>query len=338
MSTASILASDRSVTDLNTVETPTGGRWLGVEFRHLGAVAAVAREGSFRGAAESLGYAKSSISGQVAHVERAVGIQLVERSNGSGVTTLTRAGRVLLGHVEEILARFEAARADLQALAQGTDSSVRIGVLEGIGERRLPRILQAFAARFPESDVVIDESCADEQNFERLATGEIDVMITELPLPPGPFDHTVLERDEYVLLVAADSPLAGQSDALSAEQLSRLPLILPAPVRRHDRLAMCLHENVVDELRPRSVATVQALVGAGLGAAIVPRLAVVPDDLSTVSVELESMLPPRLIALVKHREREYSASVQGFIEITEAQFNPSAAALIDSSPRRLGAR
>jgi DNA-binding transcriptional LysR family regulator len=309
--------------DSGLSETGAGQRWLGVEFRHLGALAAVAREGSFRGAAASLGYVQSAISGQIAQLERAVGAKLIERSSGSAGAKLTDAGRSLLGHVDEILARFEAARIDVQALATGTGESVRIATLDGIAERRLPAILADFRERFPSGQVVIDESYADEQNFDRLARGEIDLMISELPLPPGPFDHTVLERDVYVLLVASGTPLAEQSAEPRAEQLSRLPLILPAPTRPRDFVASRLRETLVDQppwLRPRGAAVAQALVAAGLGAAVVPRVAVDLDDPSTVAIRAPSLLPHRFVVLVKHRERQYSATVLGMIEVIETYF------------------
>ena len=310
--------------ELGPAVSGPGRRWLGVEFRHLGALAAVAREGSFRRAAESLGYVQSAISSQIAQLERAVGTQLVERSSGSAGAALTPAGIVLLAHVDEILARFDAARVDLRTFAEGTEVLVRVAVLEGIGERRLPDILRAFAARFPGGEVLIDESYDDDENLKRLAAGEIDLMITALPLPSGPFEYTLLERDVYVLLVAADSPLVGQGVSPSAEQLGRLPLILPAPARKDDPLAARLREGLVEQppwLRPRSIAATQALVGAGLGSAIVPRLGLDPDDRSTVAIELPALLPQRLIALVSHRERRYAPPVRGFIDIVVESFN-----------------
>ncbi len=306
-----------------------GRRWLGVEFRHLAALGAVAREGSFRRAAESLGYVQSAISGQIAQLERAVGTQLLERSSGSGGATLTPAGEVLLSHVDEILARFEAARVDLRALADGTGDTVRISVLDGVGERWLPRILGAFGTRFPTTQVIVDESREDEQTFGRLAQGEVDLMITELPLPPGPFDYTLLERDEYILLVPASSPLAQQPSPPTPAQLARLPLILPAPLRPEDPVATRLRESMIEQapwLRPRSASTVQALVGANLGSAILPLLGVDLEDAATVTVSLPALLPPRLIALVKHREREYSPAVRGFIESVEAGLDHGSAA------------
>jgi DNA-binding transcriptional LysR family regulator len=310
--------------EIGSAGSGAGRRWLGVEFRHLGALAAVAREGSFRRAAESLGYVQSAISSQIAQLERAVGSQLVERSSGSAGATLTPAGRVLLGHVDEILARFDAARVDLRALADARGAVVRLAVLEGIGRRRLPPILRTFVDSFPGGEIIIDEGYDDDRSFDRLASGEIDLMITELPVPSGPFDYALLERDAYVLLVSADSPLAGQPGAPTPDQLSRLPLILPAPVRRDDPVAAWLREGLVDHppwLRPRTVAATQAMVGAGLGSAIVPRLGLDPDDDSTVAIELPSLLPQRSIALVRHRERQYSMPARGLIDIVEASFN-----------------
>ena len=128
---------------------PREGRWLGVEFRHL------ARwrrsHGRVRFVAPPRAWVMCSprSAARFAQLERAVGTQLVERSSGSPGATLTPAGEVLLSHVDEILARFEAAHVDLRALADGQGDTVRIGVLDGIGERRMPWILGPFGARLP---------------------------------------------------------------------------------------------------------------------------------------------------------------------------------------------
>jgi molybdate transport repressor ModE-like protein len=310
--------------DRVAAQPEVGRRWLGVEFRHLGALAAVAETGSFRQAAESLGYVQSAVSGQIAQLEQAVGTQLVERSSGAAGATLTPAGQTLLGHVEEILARFDAARVDLHSIATGGDAVVGISVLEGIGQRRLPEILSRFHDRHANVQVIVDEGDGDARNFERLARGEIDLMITELPLESGPFEHVLLARDRYVLLVAAGSPLIDQAGPPTPDQLARLPLILPAAMRQQDRILARLRESSIDQspwLRPQTMASVQALVGAGLGAAVVPRAALDLDDPSTAIVSIPALLPERQIVLVKHRERQYPRSVLALVEITEAVFH-----------------
>ncbi|HET7045381.1 MAG TPA: LysR family transcriptional regulator [Gaiellaceae bacterium] len=92
--------------------------WPGVELRHLAALEAVAREGSFRRAGARLGYAQPAISQQIAALEAAVGTRLVERRRGRGVVSLTEAGELLLAHTDAIATRLRAARAEIAELQE----------------------------------------------------------------------------------------------------------------------------------------------------------------------------------------------------------------------------
>jgi DNA-binding transcriptional LysR family regulator len=69
-------------------------------------------------------------------------------------------------------------------------------------------------------------------------------------------------------------------------------------------------------------ATLQALVGAGVGAAFMPWLTVDRDDPSTALVDLSGKLPPRRVAIAWHRDRHRPASSHAFVE---AAVNVSAA-------------
>src|SRR5215207_1452078 len=93
--------------------------WLGVELRHLAALEAVAKAGSFGRAAVALGYTQSAVSQQIQTLERLVGERLLERPGGPRAVSLTEAGRLLLRHAEAVVARLQAAQADMSALAQG---------------------------------------------------------------------------------------------------------------------------------------------------------------------------------------------------------------------------
>src|SRR6185312_13859794 len=102
-------------------------RWNGVELRHLSALRAIAEEGTFGRAATRLGYTQSAVSQQIATLEKIVGEQLLARPGGPRPVTVTPAGELLLRHARGIVARMNAARADLEALSSGEAGTLRIG-------------------------------------------------------------------------------------------------------------------------------------------------------------------------------------------------------------------
>src|SRR3954463_14881917 len=131
--------------------------WLGVELRHFAALQAVAEAGSFGRAAERLGYTQSAISQQIPTLERIGGEKLVERPGGPRPVSLTEAGRLLLRHADSIVARLQAAQADLHALRAGGGGALRGGALQSVGARVLPEIMRRFTEQWPQVDVTLFE-------------------------------------------------------------------------------------------------------------------------------------------------------------------------------------
>src|SRR5712691_7554175 len=132
-------------------------RWLGVELRHLIALEAVAREGSFGRAAISLGYTQSAVSQQIATLERIVGERLLERPGGPRAVSLTEAGELLLRHAEAIVARLDAARADMAALRAGETGMLRVGTYQSVGARVLPAVMRRFRGEHPGIELELHE-------------------------------------------------------------------------------------------------------------------------------------------------------------------------------------
>ncbi|MGZ4388762.1 MAG: LysR family transcriptional regulator, partial [Gaiellaceae bacterium] len=291
-----------------------GEQWLGIELRHLAALAAVARERSFRGAAASLGYVPSAISSQIASLERAVGVRLVERQRGPGRVRLTEPGELLLAHAESILARLQAAQADMSGFVDGEAAVLRAGITQSVGVRILPGLMQRFSERHPGVQLLPRESTSDLELYGLVESGELDVGFCELPAPDGPFETFELLTDPYVLLVRADSSLARERRPARIDDLAGTPLISYSQCRGMKRIEATLESRGIEPnvvFRSDVNATVQALVAAGVGSAIMPRLTVDEADACTVVVELgrSIALPPRVLAAAWHRDRAHTPAL-----------------------------
>lgn len=295
--------------------------WLGIELRHLVALQAVADEGSFGRAARSLGYTQSAISQQIAALERIVGQQLIDRPGGPRPVTLTDAGSLLLTHARGINARLAAAEADLEALGAGDSGPLRIGTYQSVGARVLPTLLHEFRAEWPKIDIGLVESHDDLELLELVERGEVDVTFCVFPLEPGPFESVELMRDPYVLVVPADSPFVTRGKTPTLREILDQPLISYRTCRTTQRVEERLRLAGRDPevvFRSDDNGTVQALVASGVGVALVPRLTVDPADESIAVVELGDRVPPRIIGVAWHSDRQLTPAARMFIEAAQA--------------------
>jgi DNA-binding transcriptional LysR family regulator len=293
--------------------------FLDIELRHLAALQAVAEEGSFGRAATRLGYTQSAISQQIATLERIVDARLVERPGGPRRVYLTEAGNMLLRHADGIVARLHAAQADLAALARGTSGPLRIGTYQSVGNKILPALLRRFSAQLPEIQIELRESHADDDLLTAVERGELDLTFTMLPPTEGPFEVVELMRDPYVLLVPADSPLAAKTQ-VSLRDIGQQPLVANKACRSveqvHEHMrARGIETNII--FRSDDNGTVQGVVAAGLGVALVPRLTVDESDPAVSVVDLGGRVPDRLIGIAWHRDRFRTQAAEAFV--TEAQ-------------------
>src|ERR1700748_2318609 len=94
-------------------------QWLGIDLRHLAALEAVARTGSFGRAARELGYTPSGGSQQIAPLRGVVGEPLSHRPGGPRPVEPTEAGLLLLRHADAIVGQLDAARADMGGPREG---------------------------------------------------------------------------------------------------------------------------------------------------------------------------------------------------------------------------
>jgi DNA-binding transcriptional LysR family regulator len=290
----------------------------GVELRHLAALAAIHEERSFRGAADRLGYVQSAVSQQIAQLEALVGTRLVNRTRGHAPpVALTEAGLLLHEHGSRILGQLNAAEADLRVLASGEAPLLRVGADQGIAARLLPPTLRRLARRHPSLVVQLEEAATDRVPVERVVNGALDAAFAELPLDEGPFAFVEVLVDPYVLIAHCESPLATHEAPLTLADLVAQPLVAYegsptfALVEAHLRAAG--HEAHY-AMRATTGATTQALVAAGVGPAILPRLAVDEEDPRIVVIDLGELLPSRRLALYWHEGRQNTPALTALHE------------------------
>jgi len=294
-------------------------RWLGIELRHLAALEAVAEEASFNRAATRLGYTQSAISQQIAGLERAVGQRLIERPGGPSRVALTPAGRLLLVHAQTIGARLAAAYADLAAMERGALGSIRVGSFHTLGGKLVSQILASFDRLWPDVTVDLVEVAGDRELLVLLGQGELDVAFAHLPLPAGPFDSTPLLADEFVLVVPRG---AGRLARGSIEELAKLTLIGLRSCRGCDPLlahARACGLELQFAHQADSVRTIEGMIVAGLGSAVLPHLA---TELMSNEVEILDLgaldLPRRPLAAVWNADRITAAPTAGFVDAARA--------------------
>jgi len=291
--------------------------WLGVELRHLAALQAVAEEESFGRAAERLGYTQSAVSQQIQALERIVDQRLVERPGGPRRVSLTEAGELLLRHAAGIVAQLQAAQADLAAFAEGSAGTLRVGTYQSVGARVLPRLLREFTEAWPSVSVQLTEWSDDGHLLSLVERGELDFSFVMLPVEEGPFEPVELMLDPHVLVVPADSELARRPKPPSLREVAGMPLIGNRLCRSVHQVETRLRDAGVEPqivFRSDDNGTIQGLVAAGVGVALVPLLTVDTGDEGTAVLGLADV-PPRRIGIAWHRDRYRSPAARAFVDL-----------------------
>ncbi len=292
-------------------------RWNALELRHLVALREVAERGTFGAAAARLGYTQSAISQQFAALERIVGQRLLERPQGRRPTGLTAAGTMLLRHADAVFAQVQAAQADVAALAMNGGAPLRAGTYQSVGVHILPVVLQRFRDAWPQVQVRLREEAGDGPLLSAVESGELDVTFAMLPAGQGPFETVELLQDPYVLVVPAGSELARRDQPATMRELPKLPLICFRTCRNQQRIEAYLHARGIElnvVFHSDDNMTVQAMVAAGVGIALVPRLSMLPAGPDITLIGLDARLPPRMLGIVWHRDRFQPPATSAFIQ------------------------
>jgi DNA-binding transcriptional LysR family regulator len=245
----------------------------------------VAYRGSFSTAAAELAYTQSAVSQQIAALEAEAGMRLLER-HPRGVT-LTAAGQTLVGHAEGVLAGLQAAEEALAAIAGLRGGRLRIGSFPTAGSTLMPPAIALFRESYPDVELTLTEG-EPEQIVPLLSAGEVDLAVLfEFPAEgsePTPERISLLE-DPMFLALPREHPLADRR-RLRLEDLRGEAWVQTARASACARhVVRCCHAAGFEPavaFESDDYQTVQGLVAAGVGVALIPRLAlsVVREDVA----------------------------------------------------------
>jgi DNA-binding transcriptional LysR family regulator len=286
----------------------------------LRVLAEVAKCGSFSAAADALSYTQSAVSQQIATLEAEAGMTLLER-HPRGVR-LTAAGEALVGHTEGILARLEAAETELSALAGLRAGRLRMASFPTAGATLMPLAIATFRSDYPDIELTLSEG-EPEEIAPRLRAGEFDLaLLFEFDEPETGEDLTRVDllEDPLYLALPGKHPLAGKS-GLQLEDLrgeAWVQTSLASPCARHvvrSCHAAGFEPNVSFE--SDDYQTVQGLVAAGVGVALIPELAlsVVREDI--VIRALSPRPPVRQVIAAAPLDARLSPATPAMLSILE---------------------
>jgi DNA-binding transcriptional LysR family regulator len=248
---------------------------------HLGrlqVLCEVVSRGSFSGAAEALSYTQSAVSQSIARLEGETGTTLVVRDR-RGVRA-TAAGATLVDHAEAIFAQVEAAEADLAAVLGLRAGRLRVASFPSAGATLMPLAVARFRHAYPEVALTLAEG-EPEEIAPRLRAGEFDLaLLFEFPgvreRPGARLRSVMLLEDSMDVALPADHPLASKR-SLSLGDLRDehwVQTSAASPCARHV-VRSCLAAGFEPYVAFESddYETIQGLVAAGVGVALIPRLA-----------------------------------------------------------------
>ena len=292
---------------------------MNLSVKHLRAFVALATHRNFTRAAQACHLSQSAFSTLVQTLEENAGVRLFERTTRH--VELSADGRRFEEVARRLLADFEGAFADLRDHAERRKGRVAIAALPSLAGGDLPPLLAAFRQRYPGIALELYDQLAD-GCIDLVRRGQADFALAPAPAQDNDLRIEPLVHDNFHLVCAADHPLA-RKRRVPPQALAGLPFIQlsrTSSVRQHlDAALHPLRLNGVMEVE--HLATVAALVEAGLGVSVVPALALFQfrrEGLAVRPLQMPNLV--RDICLVRLRERGDSSAAAAMIECLRAHY------------------
>ncbi|MGV2864236.1 LysR family transcriptional regulator [Achromobacter sp. AGC39] len=283
----------------------------GLNLDHLRTFAQVIELGSFSAAAERGGVTQPAVSLQIRQLERRFGLKLVERVGRPAGPPA--AGLELLTHIRVIDAALAQAEQAMTAHASQVSGRIRLGTGATACTYLLPPILAQLRRRFPALDIVASTGNTVDM-LRGLENNTLDMGLVTLPAPGRMLQVTPVMEDEFVAIFPARDAAAIPAQ-ITPQALAPWPLVLFEPGARTRRLVDDWFEAAGVAAKPvmelGSTEAMKEIVAAGLGCAVLPKLAV--SGAGQRDVLAVRTLTPRLsreLAIVMRRDKPLSRGLR----------------------------
>jgi DNA-binding transcriptional LysR family regulator len=283
----------------------------------------VAAHRSFSDAAAALSYTQSAVSQAVGALEAELGVTLLERDRGAIRPTV--AGAALIDRAETIITQLDAAEDEVAAIAGARGGRLRMASFPSAGATLMPVAISTFRASYPEVELSLAEGEPD-GIVPRLRAGEFDLALlfefrgTSEKLGAGMRRFELLE-DPMRLALPSGHPLAG-APKIALGDLSAdawVQTSAQSPCARHvvrSCHAAGFEPNVAFE--SDDYETVQGLVAAGVGVALIPKLALTSPREDIAIRSLDPRGPVRRVLAATPRGTAMMPAVATMIDVLRA--------------------
>jgi LysR family hydrogen peroxide-inducible transcriptional activator len=270
--------------------------------------------GSFKLAAENSQVAQSSLSKAIKRLEEEIGGALFVRTNRS--VTLTPLGKHIYPEATRILNDCNRLKRQVTEVKGLRNKSITVGVIPTIAPFFLSTVVSRFVELYPALDLNIREGLTTTL-LKCASNCETDIALLGQTVSNHGLESEVLFTEELFLAVPSKHPLALKPNILAADLANEKFICLEAGHCLGDQIMGFCERNGLElqaALKSSQLATVQALVMAGLGIALVPRMAKISGQTVLVYRSLEKPKPMRTIVAAWRKGREHSEAAREFLK------------------------
>ena len=287
---------------------------INFDLQQLQAFVAVADKGSFRAAADHIHLSAPALGRRVEKLEELLGARLFTRSTRE--VRLTRVGEAFLERARAALDDLESAVLGIHEISARHAGRVTVACLPTAAVTFMPQAIASFCAQMPRVRIrVIDEGM--NEVAAAVVSGEADFAFGFAGVPDAALEFEPLWRDPYLLAIRRDSALA-RKRVLKLADVADQPWVSVARTSRNrqvlDDYFTASGRSPQAWLEVGHVATVLAMVEAGLGIGIVPSMGVPRGHRTIAAVKLADVDLHREIGLLTLHGRRLTPVAQRFYD------------------------